>query len=166
MMQNEGLSARRFTDSAVRIVEQLWPRAMDRGMSSEVTEQTVPMLALWSVLRWERKVGLVALERNGVNVDALACDVDRAIDAACGDFRRANGPPQVCGVVVDFLAPLAPLLETAERESLSLGHDWVGSEHLVLALIRIADLRLKRVLEQHGVAYDAVRKSILEILQC
>src|SRR5688500_12254915 len=121
-MHSEELSARHFTTSAVHIVEQLWPRAADRSMSTEVTEQTAPMLALWSVLRWERKVGLVALERAGVQVDALARDVDRALAAACSEFRRQNGPPRLQtlpsgqqGIMMDFWAPFAPLLESAEH---------------------------------------------------
>jgi len=129
-MRNEKLSARRFTTSAIHIVEQLWPRVADRSMSTDVTEQTIPMLALWSVLRWERKVGLVAVERMGVEVDALARDVDRALDAACAEIRRQNGPPQLQtlpsgqrGIVVDSQAPLAPLLDAAEHEARGLGHE-------------------------------------------
>jgi hypothetical protein len=161
VIHDRELAARHFTTSAIHIIEQLWPRAADRSMSSEVTEQTVPMLALWSVLRWERKVGLVALERMGVEVDALAHDVDRALGAACAEFRRVNGPPRLQtlpsgqqGVVVDFRAPLAPLLDAAEHEALGLGHAWVGSEHLVLGIIRVADARLQEVFDRDRVAYD------------
>jgi hypothetical protein len=171
-MHDPELAARHFTTSASDIVEQLWPRAADRSMSTEVTEQTVPMLALWSILRWERKVGLVALERIGVEVDALAHDVDRTLGAACAEFRRVNGPPRLQtlpsgqqGIVVDFRAPLAPLLDAAEHEALGLGHTWVGSEHLLLAIIRVADARLQEVLGRHGVAYELVRQAVLDVLR-
>ena len=171
-MHNDELSARHFTTCAVYVVEQLWPRAADRSMSAEVTEQTVPMLVLWSVLRWERKVGLVALERMGVDVDALARDVDRALDEACAEFRRMNGPPRVQtlpsgqrGIVLDFRAPLTPLLDAAEHEALGLGHTWVGSEHLLLASIRIGGARLREVLDRHRVGYDGVRQAVLDFLQ-
>ncbi len=171
-MHNEELSARNFTQCAIYIVEQLWPRAADRGISSEVTEQTVPTLALWSILRWEQKVGLVALERMGVKVDTLARDVGRALDAACGEIRRQNGPPQLQtlpsgerGIVLDFRAPLAPLLDAAEREARGLGHSWVGSEHLLLAAVRNAGPPLREVLDQHRVRYGAVRQAVLDVLQ-
>jgi ATP-dependent Clp protease ATP-binding subunit ClpA len=171
-MQNQELSARHFTTSAIHIVEQLSPRAADRSMSTEFTEQTVPMLALWSLLRWERKVGLVALERLGVEVDTLAREVDRALTAACAEIRRQVGPPkfQVLpsgqrAIVVDFNTPLEPLLAAAEHEALGLGNNWVGSEHLLLAVIRFAGLRLRELLERQGVAYDSLRQSVLEVLQ-
>ena len=64
-MENQELSTRHFTTSAIHSIEQLCPRAADRSMTAEVTEQTALMLALWSILRWEWKVGLVALERMG-----------------------------------------------------------------------------------------------------
>jgi hypothetical protein len=168
-MHNDELFARHFTTSAVHIVEQLWPRAADRGMAEEVTEQTVPMLALWSILRWERKPGLAALEQMGVEVDALARDVDRALDAACEEFGRVNGPRQFQTLpsgqrvtVVDFRAPLAPLLAEAEHEALGLGHTWVGSEHLLLAAIRVADARLREVLDRHRIGYDGARRAVLQ----
>ena len=171
-MHDPELAARHFTTSAIHIVEQLWPRAADRSMSTEVTEQTVPTLALWSILRWERKVGLVALERMGVELDALARDLDRALDAACAEFRRVNGPPRLQtlssgqrGVVVDFRAALAPLLGAAEHEARGLGHNWVGSEHLVLAVIRVADPRLREVLDRHRLGYERVRQAVVDVLR-
>jgi ATP-dependent Clp protease ATP-binding subunit ClpA len=170
-MQQE-LSDRHFTTSAIHIVEQLWPRAADRSMSAEVTEQTISMLALWALLRWERQVGQVALERMGVEVDALARDVNRALDVACAEVRRKAGPGrfQVLPsggrtIVVNFRAPLEPLLAASEHEALGLGHTWVGSEHLLLAIVRLADPRLREVLEQHRVGYDGVRQAVREFLQ-
>jgi len=171
-MHDPELAARHFTTSAIHIVEQLCPRAADRSMSTDVTERTVPMLALWAVLRWERKVGLVALERTGVEVDALASDIDRALAAACAEFRRVIGPPPLQtlpsgqrGIVVDFHAPLAPLLDAAEHEALGLGHNWVGSEHLVLAVIRVADCRLREVLDRHRVGYESMQQAVLNVLR-
>jgi ATP-dependent Clp protease ATP-binding subunit ClpA len=111
------------------------------------------------------------LERIGVEVDAVARDVDRTLSAACTEIQQ-QGPPKLQTLpsgqrvaVVDFHAPLAPLLAAAEHEALGLGHNWVGSEHLVLAVIRLADPRLRRVLEQHRVVYDSVLESVRDILR-
>ena len=55
---------RRVTDSAQRISKQIADRAIDRGLCLRATDNaTMIMLALWSVLMGERKVGLVAIER-------------------------------------------------------------------------------------------------------
>ena len=171
-MNNEELAGRHFTTSAIHIVEQLWPRAADRSISTELNDQTILMLALWSILRWERKVGLVALERMKVEPDALARDVNESLHTACAEIRQQMGPPKLqklpggqLGVVVDFNTPLAPLLAAAEHEALELGHSWVGSEHLLLAIVRLADPRLCDVLKMHGVNYGDLKETVVEILQ-
>ena len=60
--------------------------------------------------------------------------------------------------------PLEPLLAAAEHEALGLGHNWVGSEHLLLAILRLADSRLREVLERHRIVYDEVRQAVLKLL--
>src|SRR5688572_6421021 len=117
------LSDRHFTDSAINIIAQLGPRAIERGISTEINDQTILMLALWTVLRWERKLGLVALERLGVEANAMATDVDWELNVACTEERQRMGPPKLQtlpsgqrGIVVDFQTPLAPLLKAAEQE--------------------------------------------------
>jgi ATP-dependent Clp protease ATP-binding subunit ClpA len=168
-MNDVTLTARRFTSSAQHITQQMWARASDRGMSVEIeiNEQTVPMLALWSLLHWERKVGLVALERMGVALDALARDVDRVLIAACDEARHVIPkalPPGQKVILVDFQSP-SQLLAAAEREAAKLGHEYVGSEHLLLATIAQACSRLRAVLEKHAVTHDRTREAILGLLR-
>jgi ATP-dependent Clp protease ATP-binding subunit ClpA len=171
-MDNAKLAARNFTQSAIHIIEQLCPRAADRRMSSEATEQTVNLLALLAVLRWERKVGVVALERMGVNIDKLARDVDEALSGACAEIRQHAGPPEYQtlpsgqrAVVIDFDTPLEPLLTTAEAEALGMDHEYVGTEHILLATIRRACPRLREVLQDHGITYVRVKAPIIEVLR-
>jgi len=171
-MENEKLAARNFTQSATHIIEQLCPRAADRRMSSEATEQTVNLLALLAILRWERKVGVVALERMGVNIDKLARDVDEALSAACAEVRQKAGPPEYQtlpsgqrAVVIDFDTPLEPLLATSEAEALGMDHEYVGTEHILLATIRRACPRLREVLQNHGITYVRTKAPIIEVLR-
>ncbi len=123
------------------------------------------MLALWSILRWERKVGLVALERLGVDVDALARDVDRTMYTVREPpLTLQTLPTGQRGIFLDFSTPLAPFVGAAEHEALELGNSWVGSEHLLLAIVRAADSRLREVLDKHKIVYDSVQKTVVEIL--
>jgi len=172
MIQNAKLSARGFTTSAVHILEQLGPRAADRRMSAEVTEQSINMLALLALLRWERKVGLAALERMNVNVDSLARRVDQTLSTLCHDIRRQAGPPQYQtlpsgqrALVVDFDTPLEPLLASAEAEALWMDHTYIGTEHLLLGVIRRSCPRLREVLQEHGITYVRVKGIIIEVLR-
>jgi len=75
-------------------------------------------------------------------------------------FTRTGEPHQP----VYFQAALEPLLQRAELEARELGHNYVGSEHLVLAIVGTADPSLSALVKQHGVHYEAVKEAILRIL--
>jgi ATP-dependent Clp protease ATP-binding subunit ClpA len=136
----------------------------------ELTEATAGMLAILSMLHWERKVGRAALERMGIDLDALARELDVMIDQEGSGARKPSGPqwttlPSGQKAIVDTDTPLKPLLDQAEHEALGLGHNWVGTEHLLLAAVRSAGLQLQGILHGHAVSYEGVRQAVLELLQ-
>jgi len=172
-MLDQELCARHFTTSAIYIVDQIWHRAADRSMgSAELTEQTTTMLLLWSLLRWERKVGLVAHEHSGVELDSLARDLDALLREASSDAGKQLADLRQYTIlatgkraeIIDFRTPLEPVLAQAEHEALALGHNYVGTEHLLLAMINRACPRLLYLLAKHSVSYDRIRQSVLEAL--
>ena len=55
-------------------------------------------------------------------------------------------------------------LENALRESLQLGHNYIGTEHMLLGLIRTDDSRAARVLTDLGATFDRVRAQVLTLL--
>jgi len=65
----------------------------------------------------------------------------------------------------DFDALLEPLLTQAERESLELGHNYVGSEHLVLAIARTDDPPLSTLLQQHSISHSRTKQAVVDLLQ-
>lgn len=171
-MQNAKLTARGFTASAIHIIEQLGARAADRRMSGEVVEETMNMLVLRSMLLWERKVGLVAIEKMGVDPGALSNAVDAALTATCNEVRAHKGPQQFQtlpsgqkAVVVDFDTPLEPLLAAAEAEALWMDHTYIGTEHLLLGTIRRACPKLREVFQHHGITYVKAKGTIIEVLR-
>jgi len=172
MQWDPQLSARYFTDAAQRVVADIRDRALDRGMlSGELTEGTAGMLAILSMLRWERKVGRAALERMGVDRDGLAQELDEAIKVEGRGAGRPSSPRfellasgQRC-LVVDTNTPLRCLLDAAGHEAQALGNNWIGTEHLLLASVRLACPRLRELLHRHSVGYEAVQYAVAEVLQ-
>ena len=55
-------------------------------------------------------------------------------------------------------------LENALRESLQLGHNYIGTEHILLGLMRTDDARAARVLTDLGVTVEGVRAQALVVL--
>jgi len=171
-MIEEKWRSRRITDSAQRILKQMPFRASDRGLHV-VDESSIVTLLLWALLLWERKVGRVALERIGVDQFGLARDVDRLLDEKAKecpvvfDVERQQlllaktGEPYVPW---DFESLLEPVLENSEKEAREFGHDYVGSEHLLLALINLAGPQLSDVLRQHSIDRSHTKAAVEEIL--
>lgn len=172
-MLDPTLSARHVTDSAQRILNQIPARAGDRSLFI-LDNATFVTMALWSLLRWERKVGLVTLERMGTDLDSLTHCLDRSLTQNAQQNQVAVNRQ---GVLVrvktdepykywdwDFRALLEPLLTQAEHEALAMHHDYVGSEHLLLAIVQMADAELTEILKRHGVTYGGAKTAVLDVL--
>jgi ATP-dependent Clp protease ATP-binding subunit ClpA len=63
---------------------------------------------------------------------------------------------------IPFTPRAKKVLELALREALSLGHNHIGTEHLLLALLKERDGLATRVLTESGVDVDRLREAVLE----
>jgi ATP-dependent Clp protease ATP-binding subunit ClpA len=150
-IMGEAWGARHLTDATQMILGQVPMRASARGVLI-LDGVSVVRLTLWALLCWERKLGLIALERVGVDRFGLARELDGLMEIRTGE---PYGP-------ADFTSLIEPLLRQAEREAAELGNNWVGSEHLSLAIVRTADPELASLLRRHGATYERVREAIVE----
>jgi ATP-dependent Clp protease ATP-binding subunit ClpA len=144
------LQDHRFTTNAIKMIQHATDRALDRGIHGELPA----VLALWAMLRWERKIGVVVLEQLGVDLRMLEMDVESEWQALPPSHWRDGQDGRKIGNVV--------LL--ACEQSRALGHDWVGTEHLVLALCEIGDPLSGRVLQRHGISADRYKAALLPLL--
>jgi len=110
-------------------------------------------------------LGLI-LEGTGVAANVLKqlkVDLKRVRD----DVEKiASGLPNI--VVPDRRLPFTPsakrVLERAVEEAAGLGHNYIGTEHLLLGLIRENEGITARVLLNLGLKLDELREEILEFL--
>lgn len=56
------------------------------------------------------------------------------------------------------------VLLQAQREAVSLRHDWIGTEHLLLALAADREGIAGRVLETRGIHYTALREDVIHLI--
>jgi hypothetical protein len=163
---------RRLTTSAIDILVQIKHRSSERGLHV-VDGASIVMLALWSLLLWENKIGLVALERSGVDRFELARGLDRLLKDKGLEHPVVYDRPQGALVMAKTRQPyeewdlstlIEPILSAAEHESKELGHNWIGSEHLVLSILRVSDPELSGLLSQHGASYEQVKRAVVEVL--
>jgi hypothetical protein len=77
-------------------------------------------------------------------------------------FPAAPNPSLV--VQADLRRHMAALLDRAGRESRAMQHGFLGTEHLLLAILSGADARLSSILSSHGVTHERVKAAVMDLL--
>jgi ATP-dependent Clp protease ATP-binding subunit ClpA len=77
-------------------------------------------------------------------------------------IRRVGGAGTGASGQIPFTPRAKKVLERALREALGLGHDVVGSEHIVLGLVGERDGVAAQILAELGADPDAIREAVLE----
>ncbi|MCD6105678.1 MAG: ATP-dependent Clp protease ATP-binding subunit [Thermosipho sp. (in: Bacteria)] len=58
----------------------------------------------------------------------------------------------------------AKVFVNAQEEAKELGHSYVGTEHILLAILKLNESSLKAILENHGINYSRIRNEIISIV--
>ncbi len=139
----------RFTDQARQVVvlAQEEARALEDAWIG--TEHL-----LLGLLRGEGTLAGLVLDSLGVRVDAARADVVRII-----------GPHSVAAPrLIPFTPGAKRVLELALREARVLGHNRIGAEHILLALVQDADAIAVQILSDAGAEPEAIRGEVLRRL--
>jgi ATP-dependent Clp protease ATP-binding subunit ClpA len=162
------LKSRRFTETAERIIRQITERACARDFLVW-NEGSLPLLAFWTLIRWERKFAVAALERMGIDLSSVANDLDIMFDKRRDAHAAEALNRRLVYAAANEPMPLAwepyfkPFLKAASAEAAE--HHWVGTEHLLLAVIATADAELTAILHRYGISREDVRKAIVDLLE-
>ncbi len=140
----------RFTNRAKVVVLKAQNDARDRGHR----EVTSVHLVLGLLAEWEGLAGL-AIEAAGITKAAVA-------EAAMAALPPAEEPT---GYHVPFSTGLKKVQELSVREALRWGHDYVGTEHILLGLLEAQDEPGSDVLTGLGVAKADVEVWTLQALE-
>jgi ATP-dependent Clp protease ATP-binding subunit ClpA len=109
---------------------------------------------------------LLALIHEGEGVAAQAL---RVLDVDLDTLRRevealvGRGQQPTPGHI-PFTPRAKKVLELALRESVQLGHAYIGTEHLLLGLVREGEGPAAQVLQQRGVELNTVRQEVIRLL--
>jgi len=99
-------------------------------------------------------VAAQALESLGVSLQTVRQQVEEIIGQ--GQHAPAGRMP--------FTPRAKKVLELARREALAMGHNYVGTEHILLGLIREGDGVAAQVLVRLGADLNRVRQRVIQLL--
>ena len=139
----------RFTDRARRAVHLAQEEARLLRHNWVGTEHL-----LLGLLYEEEGVAAKALASLGISREDVRVQVEEII--GYGESSPA-GP-------IAFTARARKALELSLREALQLGHHYIGTEHLLLGLLREGEGIAARVLTRLGTDYAQVRERVLDLL--
>lgn len=110
---------------------------------------------------------LLGLLREGSGVAArallnLEIDVKKVLDEV--ERLIKTEPRPVASGQLPFTPGAKKTLEFAHEEAVNLKHDYIGTEHLLLGILREEEGLASRVLRNLGVKVEAVREEVLTIL--
>ncbi|MDI2586318.1 MULTISPECIES: ATP-dependent Clp protease ATP-binding subunit [unclassified Psychrobacillus] len=108
-------------------------------------------------------LGLIR-EGSGIAAKALeAIEVDTKVIEVGIEELVGTGAEEV-GPIVNYTPRAKKVIELSVDESRKLGHSYIGTEHLLLALIREGEGVAARVLNNAGVSLNKARQQVLQLL--
>jgi ATP-dependent Clp protease ATP-binding subunit ClpA len=139
----------RFTDRARRVVVLAQEEA--RMLSHNYIGTEHLLLAL---IHEGEGVAAKALESLGISLEAVRHQVEEIIGQGQG-AQQGHIP---------FTPRAKKVLELSRREAQQLGHNYIGTEHLLLGLIREGEGVAAQVLAKLGADLDRVRQQVIQLL--
>jgi ATP-dependent Clp protease ATP-binding subunit ClpA len=140
----------RFTDRARRVVVLAQEEARDLGHNYIGTEHI-----LLGLLREPEGIAAQAMEALGISLDAVRWEVREIIGQGEGTTLPSHIP---------FTPRAKKVLELSLREALQLGHNYIGTEHILLGLIREGEGAAAQVLVKLGADLNRVRQQVIMTL--
>jgi ATP-dependent Clp protease ATP-binding subunit ClpC len=140
----------RFTDRARRVVvlAQEEARMLNHGYIG--TEHL-----LLGLIHEGEGVAAKTLRAMGINLDAVRKEVQEIIG-------RGQEPP---AGHIPFTPRAKKVLELSLRESTQLGHNYIGTEHILLGLVREGEGVAAEVLVKLGADLRRVRQQVIQLLR-
>jgi ATP-dependent Clp protease ATP-binding subunit ClpC len=139
----------RFTDRARRVVVLAQEEARMLNHNYIGTEHI-----LLGLIHEGEGVAAKGLESLGISLEAVRSQVEEII----GQGQQAPSGH------IPFTPRAKKVLELSLREALQLGHNYIGTEHILLGLIRVGEGVAAQVLVKLGADLSRVRQQVIQLL--
>jgi ATP-dependent Clp protease ATP-binding subunit ClpA len=138
----------KFTSSAKRVVK----NAHDIAKQYHAFE-VEPIHLLWGILKDDKSFAVKIITTAGGIVQEIQKELEDSL-------LTGNSEP----TELNFNVEVKNVLEFAYKEARMLRHTFIGSEHLLLGILRLQSSDATEILKKHGLTYDLVKKTILQLI--
>src|SRR6056297_3006984 len=118
------------------------------------SDQLLPEHIMLALLKEGGGLGYKALEKASIDPAKMQIDIEKEIPRKRGGFILGDVPPSSRGRKV---------LEDSAEEARNLGHEYIGTEHLLLACSREADSETAKFLGEYSVTVEMLRDVIADL---
>ncbi len=102
-------------------------------------------------------VGITVLKNIGTDLETIVQNIEESI--------TSSGGAMTIGQMLPFTPRAKKVLENASVEARNMSHKYIGTEHLLLALIRDTESSASTALTSTGLDYDAIKEEIKTVLK-
>ncbi|MGM0443449.1 MAG: ATP-dependent Clp protease ATP-binding subunit [Fibrobacterota bacterium] len=141
-----------FTDRVKKVMQIAREESVRLGNDYVGTEHL-----LLGIIKEGDGVAVAILKSLKVELEHIATNIENSL--------KSTGGMMTIGQMLPFTPRAKKVLENAAVEARNMSHKYVGTEHLLLALIKDTESSASATLTSNGVTYDVVKEEIAEVLK-
>ena len=141
-----------FTDRVKKVLQIAREESVRLGNDYVGTEHL-----LLGLIKEGDGVAVAVLRSLGVDLDDLAQNIEKAV--------TSTGGMMTIGQMLPFTPRAKKVLEIAANEARAMSHKYIGTEHLLLALMKDTESAAANALAAAGLEYEKVKEEINRVLR-
>jgi ATP-dependent Clp protease ATP-binding subunit ClpC len=118
------------------------------------SEQLLPEHIVIALLKDGEGVGVKSLQKAKVDLGEMQMEIERSLPMGRGGLILGDVPPSKRG---------KKILEDSAAEARNLGHEYIGTEHLLLAAAQEEGCVTARYLARYSVSAASLRDTVVQI---
>jgi ATP-dependent Clp protease ATP-binding subunit ClpC len=118
------------------------------------SDQLLPEHIILALLKDGEGVAVKALQRAKVNTAEMQVEIEKSLPKGKGGLILGDVPPSKRG---------QKILEDSAEEARNMGHEYIGTEHLLLAAVKEQGSIVSRYLAKSSLTPNVLREAVLQI---
>ena len=139
-----------FTERAKKVIKLAREEAGRLGHNYIATEHL-----LLGLIREGEGVAAIVLQNLGLDLDSLRLEIEKMVQ---------SGPATLTLGEMPFTPRAKKVLELAIENAQAMAHTYIGTEHILLGLIREGEGIAARILEKRGLTFEKIKTEINNLL--